>query len=136
MSGFCLCLDCGGVFEKDYLNNQGVFQFERPCPVAGCDGQLIELDEEMIEPIWILNNKGYLTKYCCSGHMHQQPEIKYIYGYIMFYEDTIELMKEQKIDCPEGWYYDGNCIRYKITREESLMDTKIKMNRKIESLLI
>ena len=80
-----LCLDCGEVYNSSSLHINELFS-EVSCPKTNCDGTLIEIDELMIPIIQILNQKGYITKYCCSGHYD------YIHpnSYIMF-EDWVEL---------------------------------------------
>lgn len=104
-----MCLDCYEVFEKDYIKND-ILMDDIKCPKTNCIGSLIEVDELMLPTIKILNQKGYFTKFCCSGHYYDQhPE-----GYITFYED-IKLP-----NIPKGWHEENfnNCttIRSFITK--------------------
>ena len=81
MSNKYLCLDCGEVYNSFGLNINELFD-EIWCPKTNCCGTLIEVDELLIPTIKILNNKGYITKFCCSGHYTgQHPR-----AYITFYE--------------------------------------------------
>lgn len=40
--------------------------------VDGCDGDIVEIDDEMVSIVRILNHKGYITSYCCSGHDYDE----------------------------------------------------------------
>ncbi len=44
---------------------------------------MIILDDLMITPILLLNNKGYKTEWCCSGHVYEHGNR----GYIRFIDD-------------------------------------------------
>jgi hypothetical protein len=51
-----------------------------------CGGELVEIDENFIEAIILLNEKGYYTDFCCSGH----PNAKDCHdAYISFESDVI-----------------------------------------------
>ena len=75
MNGTYLCTKCGLIASA---NDVAVYQrkdkswrlwYTVDCINESCDGQMFECDEEMIVPIKILNDKGYGTKFCCSGHL-------------------------------------------------------------------
>ena len=72
-----MCLKCFEVYDKEKVIADQNFNI---CPKSNCVGQLIEVDELMLPTIKILNQKGYYTKYCCSGHYYHQI----VDGYIMF----------------------------------------------------
>ena len=77
-----------------------------PCPKVGCNGSMYEVDELMLPTIKILNEKGYTTKFCCSGHYYHSNSS----GYLWF-EEWVELP-----NLPEGFSIDKNtevgiCIR-------------------------
>ena len=80
-----LCLECGEIYDSDRLNNNKLFEYIQ-CPKTNCVGTLIEVDELLLPTIKILNEKGYSTKFCCSGHYESQHPN----GYIAF-EDWVEL---------------------------------------------
>ena len=62
MSNLIMCEDCLTVFDSTSVEKLN------SCPIHGCYGELFEIDELMIDIITNLRNKGYDTKYCCSGH--------------------------------------------------------------------
>lgn len=97
---YYLCNGCGSVYKEE----DGKYKDElRRCHNILCSGRVFEVDELMIMPIKLLNQKGYTTLFCCSGHI----ERGYCGGYISF-----ALGKEPKT-VPKGWYMDDKrCIRY------------------------
>lgn len=69
----CLCMDCGCVYNSANLNIDIKEGRNNPygdmvCPRTDCGGELIEVDELLIPAVWMLNQKGYMTESCCSGH--------------------------------------------------------------------
>ena len=57
-----ICNCCDTVFKDD------IFTSYSGCPVRFCGGEVIEIDENLFEVYRLLNEKGYITKYCCSAH--------------------------------------------------------------------
>ena len=55
-----MCMGCYEIYNEDL----GV------CPKANCAGTVVEIDELMLPAIRLLNQKGYLTAFCCSGHVY------------------------------------------------------------------
>ena len=96
-----LCLNCFEVYSNEYRYDRRDYNF---CPKLGCDGEVVEIDELMIPVIKTLNEKGYCTEYCCSGHYGDG----YTNTYIKFSE-LVELPEE----LPDGFVYEerGNVIR-------------------------
>ena len=96
-----LCLNCFEVYSNEYRYDRRDYNF---CPKLGCDGEVVEIDELMIPVIKTLNEKGYCTEYCCSGHYRDG----YTNTYIKFSE-WVELPEE----LPDGFVYEerGNVIR-------------------------
>ena len=80
-----LCLDCREVYDSSHLNINGIFD-EIWCPKTNCHGILFEIDELLIPTIKVLNEKGYITKFCCSGHYTGQHPKSYI-----TFEDDIDI---------------------------------------------
>lgn len=79
-----ICTTCKTVFEKDFPNSRNNLfnsNFREPfraiyddnrcneCPLRNCHGTIIEIDENLFEVYKILNEKGYPTIACCSGHV-------------------------------------------------------------------
>ena len=82
-----VCLSCWEVFEKDIMNP--AYAGQMWCPKRSCGGvDVFDIDECLIPVIKMLNEKGYLTEYCCSGHFwDSRPESDFYGGaYISFNE--------------------------------------------------
>ena len=83
-----LCLKCNKTYNQRTIKNN-------LCKVKECHGEVIEVDELFIPVITELNNKGYKTRYCCSGHLVENPS-----SYIYFEDDaTLPYL-------PKGYLYD------------------------------
>ena len=71
------CPVCGTVFKHGIMTGQ-------PCPVPNCIGnEIVEIDENLVLVIKMLNELGYMTAYCCGGHVFDN----YPQTYITFYGD-------------------------------------------------
>ena len=111
MNRWAYCPTCNKVYETEKIHMK--FEYgDGKCPTPGCDGAVFGIDENMIVPIMILNQKGYSTMWSCSGHVYELGEAYVPDGYIAFrdkkcFPDSV----------PEGWYEDigafGYCIRYR-----------------------
>ena len=100
------CSDCGEIYDSALLRTDLYSAYNMPCPKTGCSGSMFEVDELMLPTIKILNEKGYTTKFCCSGHYYHSPSS----GYLWF-EEWVELP-----NLPKGFSIDKNtkvgiCIR-------------------------
>ena len=76
MSDILMCPCCYKVYRKELVD----LSWNR-CPdieCDSCDAEMFEIDELMIEPIRILNKKGYTTRFCCSGHVYESFKSSYI----------------------------------------------------------
>lgn len=120
--GMYICLDCYEIFEKDSIKND-FYLDDIFCPKSNCMGRLVEIDELMIPTIKILNQKGYFTKFCCSGHYYDQHPN----GYITFEED-IELP-----NLPKRWnkVQSGKCITIRSEVSKNYSKPNIKDFKKI-----
>lgn len=99
------CLECGEVYDVgSSFDKSGNIEF---CPKASCYGEIIEVDDLMLPTIKILNEKGYYTRYCCSGHYTQNGGDN---CYIMF-EDEVKFSS-----LPKGFKYDKGAIKNTIRR--------------------
>ena len=82
------CPHCGRMFRADRLYAQIIDgRAAYYCPSVECSfyfNELVEIDEMMVYPIEILNQKGYKTRFCCSGHMFSPANRMYNEGYILF----------------------------------------------------
>jgi len=59
-----ICFKCNTLFEHHF--DIGLIKV---CPVKDCYGDVVEIDDNIFHPIQTLNNKGYTTQHCCSGHL-------------------------------------------------------------------
>ena len=87
-----LCLDCLEVYNTPFEH----------CPKASCDGRIVEIDELILPAIIEFNRKGYITEFCCSGHMHSP------YPYVRFDTETFETIPEEHFETflnliPTSW---------------------------------
>lgn len=55
-------------------------------------GKWIEIDDQLITPIIILNRKGYITEFCCSGHVYKTL----LSSYVKFEEPIFKLQELKK----------------------------------------
>ena len=115
------CLTCGEIYDDKLLSLKvDDWNF---CPKASCIGRVIEVDELMLPTISELNNKGYYTCNCCSGHYYSNGGDN---CYIMF-NDGVKLP-----NLPKGfkWESDYNIIRkrFKGTPLEIFKNTNICAN--------
>lgn len=123
---FFYCTNCDNVFEWKYIKyDPDVCAY--PCPLAGCDNFLFEIDEQMILPVKILNQKGYITEFSCSGHF-----FRYGGGYIKF-----KYPYDFPQPAPKGWYNNkrNNRIGYNIDENLNEMNRQRIILKKIKSLL-
>ena len=107
-----LCLGCGEVYNHWF---EGKFM---GCPKSSCNGTIIELDELMIPVIQRLNNIGFDTAFCCSGHMYED---KLNFGaYIMFTKEGKDrlLYANPEFELPESWYLDKHNANFTIRNVE------------------
>ena len=56
----------------------------KPKGECNCNKPFIEIDDEIVDIIRILNEKGYITEFCCAGHIERrifQCYIKFVVPY-------------------------------------------------------
>lgn len=111
-----LCLDCFEVYDI----------LLKYCPKKSCQGKMVEVDELMLPTIILLNQKGYITEYCCSGHIND------CYPYILF-DNYINRMfsenylKELFKDIPEPWYIDDTDSLHRVALRCDLKNDNISI---------
>ena len=74
-----MCIGCGNYFKESAFSNQLMDQYGYQCPLRNCGGDVVEIDELLCKTIYRLNNKGYTTRFCCTGH-DTNAKTKMIYG--------------------------------------------------------
>lgn len=124
---YFLCNCCGTVFDGNIIKNSNCF-YTTNCPISTCCGIIFECDEEMLVPISILNEKGYITEFCCSGHIYDTSNS----GYIMFADNEYI-----PYTTPQGWTIDndGRTIRYEFSKNATIFKKVKERHKKIENLL-
>ena len=118
------CPHCGRMFRADRLYAQIIDgRAAYYCPSVECSfyfNELVEIDEMMVYPIEILNQKGYKTRFCCSGHMFSPANRMYNEGYILF--DNIYKFPS----IPRYWKYEVFNDVESINKQLSKLTSTIK----------
>lgn len=105
-----MCLNCYEVYQCP-------LEF---CPKSSCDsGNVVEIDELMIPAIRMLNQKGYVTMFCCSGHVYDGGCGAYVslQDYMMFILDEPDLQEIEHM-LPQSWAMEINYDNRIIFRHE------------------
>lgn len=116
-----LCLSCYETYEIPLQN----------CPKTSCYGCVAEIDDLILPTVMMLNQKGYCTKFCCSGHTYD----KACYPYVMFDSFLNEILDEDEFnkvfkELPEPWYIesgisDTKTLRCKIETDNIIESQKL-----------
>lgn len=87
---------------------------------CNCGGEIVHIDDQMVTIIRILNQKGYKTQYCCSGHdFEENVTAPYV---------QILLSQSYNVEVPECtgdntvMTMAGDTIRYHIVNPEEYQD--------------
>lgn len=144
-----ICLSCMTEYTKENIKYDSKIE-DNQCPRADCNNfGLFEIDDLILPIIRILNIKGYVTQYCCSGHGYDNSRNTYI----SFNEEFAPVAIPKGFNLEDERYYiehynthkpdNGICIRkyYKkdITREEfeaELYKTMIELMEWVKNLPI
>lgn len=114
-----LCLTCGEVYDEfvendKYVQGNSCGALVYICPKMNCGGDVIEIDDFLISVIKNLNNYGFHTMACCSGHS-QDSCVQLgndVNTYILFerelmgYEIPIDILEEIEKTLPNGYLID------------------------------
>lgn len=116
-----VCMDCYEVYDMEL----------KYCPKATCGGtEVVEIDDLMMPIIIELNQKGYCTDYCCSGHSYN-----YSAPYVAFNRLIEEIFEDGEFEAlcenlPAPWHLEVNesdnrfrkfCLRRDI-KDETLVE--------------
>ena len=81
----------------------------------------IKVDPLIANAIQTLNEKGYTTKFSCSGHPDElykyENNLYHLGPYVTFDNDTLKIIDETK-DIPRNWICNGIGIYRFFTEEE------------------
>ena len=101
-----VCMECYEIYENKLLSDKYVELF---CPKKECQGEVVELDENIAPTIIELNVKGYHTKFCCGGHWYGSCFSPYIY----FHDDCMpDDLPEDFVKCEHS---SDTTIRYRLS---------------------
>lgn len=89
-----MCMGCYEIYNGDL----GM------CPKANCEGEVVEIDELMVPAIRLLNEKGYMTEFCCGGHIYDNG----CTSYVLLDSLMSEILEDEDIAkirelLPESW---------------------------------
>lgn len=128
MNKYAYCTTCKKIFETSRIGLK--FEYGNgTCPTEGCKGEAFGIDEDMIIPISILNDKGYITDWCCSGHIFDDNSD----GYIAFHGK-----RSFPASVPDGWYQDCNDYRFCIrchNRDSNPIKRRELIKKHMDSLI-
>lgn len=133
-----MCMACGEIYRNELPY----------CPKRSCTcGEVVEIDELMVPIIRLLNEKGFATRYCCSGHSYEQGSSPYI-AFDSFLLDYygLEELRDAFITAP--WHFETS-NRYafilraslegansELERYEKICEANIKLFRFVDKDLI
>lgn len=130
---YLYCPNCNRFYAMEYLADG---RRKAWCPDITCKHELVEMDENMIAPIKVLNEKGYRTSFCCSGHVDRD----YFGGYIAFHPSVVPYLPDST---PAGWEWDEKPttvsgvwgLRYKFDKDDSIEKRALKMHFRLHALV-
>lgn len=111
-----VCLGCWEMYRisLDYCPKKSCYA----CPV-------VEIDELMYPIIKILNDKGYATDNCCSGHVYHNSHSAYI-SFGDFIQEELDTHEIERLftNLPKGWKAEKDklVLRYELDRTKSETD--------------
>lgn len=99
-----VCLECYEIYKFSSLNKRDFDLYEEcQCPRVNCGGMVVEIDELIAPTIITLNQKGYITEYCCSGHWYKTKES---------FKPYIKFVDKESFPpiVPDGWEIKDACV--------------------------
>lgn len=111
-----------------YIENMAIYRSDMAITCGNCGETTYGvpiIDADIYPTIKVLNEKGYITRFCCSGHEAQDyigPRKANYSAYISFVPpstttDQLKLHKNITENFPESWYIDheGDDVPKEIT---------------------
>lgn len=143
-----VCLSCYEEYNKDTLNLNWCDDEQYKCPKSNCgDLNVVEIDDLLLPIIKELNQKGYMTEFCCSGHNYDY-ENDYCNTYISFQEDCLpniipdgfvvedkEYYEKQNWDLLKFYNEDMICIRKRHKGFNNELDLHKNLLKTIDGLI-
>jgi len=133
--------------KKMCMNCFKVYASTRKIPCGNCGSNLVGIDELYIVIIKILNQKGYTTTYCCSGHIYEKLPQSYILfgegiklpslpqGYVTVYEaHTISELFKDITEIRRDFY--SNSYENEVELQKDILKSAIVVLEWAESLPI
>lgn len=81
-----------------------------------------EVDPKIAHAIVLLNDKGYKTNYCCSGHPEELFKDGIYNGITYYHMGTYICFKDRDVlkDCPDNWVLFSNGGIYRLYSQEEI----------------
>jgi hypothetical protein len=101
-----ICMECYEEYDIEALNGSLRDEYgdiNYLCPKKNCNEfAVVEIDDMILPIIRKLNQKGYITRYCCSGHSYDLESCNTYIGFID--EDCVPqaLPKGFELEKPNG----------------------------------
>lgn len=132
-----MCMGCGEIYDYNM----------EMCPKAGCEGDVVEIDELMLPIIRTLRHKGYITSYCCSGHIYEDIA----QAYVCLADVVSEVLETNELDqirdsLPKMWSmeidnFNRICFRHinvhaytDFKKYEDIMNANLEFMRFVQQL--
>lgn len=94
----CLCTKCLTGYDRELVQYHDWFK-HNTCPRLDCGGEMVYIDELIYPTILLLNQNGYITEFCCSGHMKEDS----VQCYILFTQETSDKIIKSFPVFPKHW---------------------------------
>lgn len=129
-----MCMSCLREYYKEGLNlTQPIEGYNYRCPSVNCgDIQVVEIDDVLMPVIKILNEKGYMTSYCCSGHYYENDTNTYISFDIETVPNTTPkgfILEDEEYYKQNNWTFLNNQICFR--KWYRYCDTKKQVSKEI-----
>lgn len=96
-----MCNNCFRLFNEKKLK-----EINMRCPDCGDMGELVEIDGPIANDISLMNMKGYITEYCCAGHMVLDKGLRTNEFYVSFTPIVDDIVPWLLKHTPDGMKFD------------------------------
>ena len=115
-------LTCTTCWEL-YKGNNGNLKNGDECPKEECEGHIATIDEMFLHSIVLLNEKGYRTRFCCSGHSLAGESDR---AYIMF-EETVK--QKDLAPLPGGFTFETSAVEHVVIQKALSANDRFELHR-------